>query len=153
MLKFAQILDGIVLALFDVETVPHWDASLTMVDVTDLNVTPGQSAHFKDGEWYFGPAPAPAPVEPVYKTIYSHRDFILRIGEHYSAIERLHDENAALTPDQKNYELSRLFRLWEVAEVMDLNDADMHRAFGAFVQLGIMSQAEADKIMTPDEVA
>ena len=100
----------------------------------------------ESGEWI-----APSPLV-VLKTKYSHRDFILRIGEHYAAIERLKDANAALPPDQKNYELSRLFTLWDKAEDIDLEDADLHSAFGAFVSLGIMAEADANEILTPNEV-
>lgn len=87
------------------------------------------------------------------KVRYSHRDFVLRLGRHYEAIERLRDANDALGPEQKNYALSRAFLLYDKADFIDLEDEDLHAAFAAFVGLGLMSQADADAIMTPNEQA
>ena len=49
----------------------------------------------------------------------SRREFIIRVGSAYSAIMRLKDMNNSLGPDEKNYELSRLFDLWDVSEYID----------------------------------
>lgn len=154
MRKFAQIVGGKVLAVFTTANEPNWDASIMMADVTDLDCTVGQTAEIVDGQWVFGPIAEviPIPATPM-KTHYTHREFILRIGEHYASIERLKDSNAALSPDQKNYELSRLFTLWDKSKDIDLNDNDLHAAFDAFVGLGLMTSADALAVLTPNEVA
>lgn len=107
------------------------------VDVTDIAVGPGWR---RDGdEWL--------PPTMERKTILTHREFIILLGPHYAAIERLRDTNATLPPDQKNYDLARLFALWDAAAYIDLADADLAEAFAAFVGLGIMTQEDVDGIL------
>ena len=104
------------------------------------DVSPGWS--YLDGTWT-----APAPAAPPRQTILTHREFILALGPHYAAIERLRDTNAALPPEQKNYDLVRLFALWDAASYIDLADADLAAAFEAFVGMGIMTQEAVDGIL------
>lgn len=107
------------------------------VDVTDIAVGPGWR---RDGdEWL--------PPTMERKTILTHREFIILLGPHYAAIERLRDTNALLPPDQKNYDLARLFALWDAASYIDLADEDLAAAFEAFVGLGIMTQAAVDGVL------
>ena len=107
------------------------------LDVTDVAVGP---CWRRDGdEWL--------PPTMERKTILTHREFIILLGPHYAAIERLRDTNAALPPDQKNYDLVRLFAIWDAASYIDLADADLVAAFAAFVGLGIMTQAAVDGIL------
>lgn len=92
------------------------------------------------------------PDDHMLKTEYSHREFILRLGGHHAAIQRLRDENNLLPPSEKNYELERLFQLWERSQDINLNDSDLHAAFDAFVGMGLLTRAEADNILTPNEI-
>ncbi len=102
-----------------------------------------------DGTWS---PPQTVNMPEALKKHYTHREFVLRLGPHYAAIERLRDANNALPPDQKNYDLARAFLLYDKSEFIDLEDPDLHGAFAAFVGLGLMSEAEAQEILTPNEV-
>lgn len=80
----------------------------------------------------------------------SRREFIIRVGLAYSAIMRLKDINNSLGPDEKNYELSRLFDLWDVSEYIDLADPDLIAAFSFFVESGVISQEAYNAIFDTD---
>jgi hypothetical protein len=146
---FAQIENGIITAVFE-GNFREVDEPFLIRDITDLDPQPGQGWRY-DGEAYFPPVD-PGPVAPVYKTEYTHREFIIRLGLLYAPIERLKDTNAALPPETKNYELSRLFTLWEKSKDIDLLDEDLQAAFTAFVGLGMFTREEADAVMVPNEV-
>lgn len=78
-------------------------------------------------------------VEIKNSNILTHREFILLLGEDYYAIQRLRDANEGLSISEKNYDLVRIFALWEAASFIDLADADLYNAFVFFVQLGVIS--------------
>lgn len=135
-MRIALIENGLAVNVAVAEVVlPGW------IECPD-DVSPGW-AH-ADGDWTAPPVEQGTP-EPV--TILTPREFILRLGTHYAAIQRLRDENAAMPPDEKNYDLVRLFALWDAASYIDMTDADLVSAFGAFVGLGILTQADADEIL------
>lgn len=107
------------------------------LDITDVAVGPGWR---RDGDVWLPPT-----VER--KTILTPREFILLLGSNYAAIQRLRDENALLPPDQKSYDLVRLFAIWDATTYIDLSDPDLVAAFESFVGLGIITQEEADGIL------
>lgn len=146
---FAQIEGGVITAVFE-GNFRETNEPFLIRDITDLDPQPGQGWRY-DGEAYIPPVD-PEPVTPAYKTEYTHREFIIRIGDAHEAIERLRDVNAALPPETKNYQLARLFALWDKSTYLDLTDPDMAQAFGAFVALGVVTQEQADAILTPNEV-
>ena len=80
----------------------------------------------------------------------SRREFIIRVGSAYTTIMRLKDTNDSLGPDEKNYELSRLFDLWDVSEYIDLADPDLIAAFSFFVESGVISQEAYNAIFDTD---
>lgn len=135
-MRIALVENGIVLNVAVADMVlPGW------IECPD-DVSPGW--RLTDGEWA---APAVEPVTPDPVTILTPREFILRLGSDYAAIQRLRDTNAALPPDEKNYDLVRLFALWDAASFIDLTDADLVAAFGAFVGMGLITRERADEIL------
>ena len=133
--RWAMISGDAVLTITEQDTSPCIPG--TWINVTDASVGPGWR---RDGDKWLPPVEA-------RQTILTPREFILRMGTHYAAIQRLRDENAALPPDEKNYDLVRMFALWDAASCIDLTDADLVSAFGAFVAMGILTQADAEEIL------
>ena len=157
--RYAQIVDSFV--ILTVETglsLDSFDPSLLMVDVTGVNPCPEPGWLYRPGEDVLFVPPEPVvdpdplfPSVPTLKTRYTHREFILRLGDEYAKIERLRDENNAKTPSKKNYDLARLFRLYDEAEFIGLEDPSLKEAMQAFVGLGLMSEPRAAEILTPNE--
>lgn len=156
--RYAQIVNGtVILTLETGLSLDSFDPSLLMVDVTDMEPQPEPGWLYQPDKTpvFVPPEPEESPVipepEPALKTRYTHREFILRLGSHHATIHRLRDENNALPPSQKDYELERFFQLWEKSQDINLNDQDLHAAFDVFVGLDLMTRAEADIILTPNE--
>lgn len=140
---YAQIDDtGVVVAITETKKEIKAD-NMILIQGYDVDLL---GRKYKDGEFE-----DKLEEQEKLKTIYTHREFILRLGSHHAAIQRLRDENNALPPSQKNYELERLFQLWEKSQDIDLDDQDLHAAFDVFVGLDLMTRAEADTILTPNE--
>lgn len=155
--QYAQIIDNKVNGIFSVPAdADNFDPSLLMVDVTGMNPRPEEGWIYQpDKTPMFVAPPEPEPMpepEPVYKTQYTHREFVLRLGDEYAALERLRDTNEAKTPAEKNYDLARLFRLFDLATYIDLTDESIAQAFQLFVSLDLMTQERAVEIMTPNEL-
>ena len=145
---FAQIENGIITAVFN-GNFRETNEPFLIRDITDLDPQPGPGWRY-DGEAYLPPL-APEATAPILKTQYTHREFVLRLGLLYAPIERLRDSNAALSPETKNYDLVRLFTLWDKSAYIDLEDPDLAFAFGVFVSLGLFEQEAADAVLTPNE--
>lgn len=156
---YAQIIDGRVHGLFSVPAgMDNFDPSLRMVDVTDMEPQPEPGWLYQPDKApvFVPPEPEESPVipepEPVLKTRYTHREFVLRLGDDYAKLERLRDENNAKPPSEKNYDLARLFRLFDLSEWIGLDDPSLQQAMHAFVGLGLITQERAVEIMTPNQV-
>lgn len=145
---FAQIENGIITAIFE-GNFRETNEPFLIRDISYLDPQPGPGWRY-DGEAYLPPVEPEAPA-PVLKTEYTHREFILRLGSMYGPIRKLKDVNAALPPETRDYDLVRLFEIWDKASYLDLNDPGMTQAFAAFVSLGIVTQEDATTFLTPDE--
>ena len=155
------IVDGFV--ILTVETglsLDSFDPSLLIVDVTGVDPRPEPGWLYQPDRTpnFIAPKPVITPEppslttpEPPLKTRYTHREFILRLGPEYAKIERVRDENNAKPPSKKNYDLARLFRLYDEAEWIGLDDPSLAEAMQAFVGLGLMSEERAAEILTPNE--
>ena len=139
-MKFCKSVDGRVVATIDGGSISAPEGYESAPPDLDIGWMPA-------GDGTYSPPP------PQLKTIYTHREFAVRLAHLHVPIQRLRDENDKLPPDQKNYELSRLFLLWDLSHEIDLHDPDLHAAFTAFVALGLITADDARSILTPNEEA
>lgn len=137
-MKYAQIENGVAVVIVEADS--------TLAGYVQAPAGAGVGWRYDDGRW----SPPAAPAQ-LLKTRYTHREFILRLGPEYAKIERVRDENNAKPPSKKNYDLARLFRLYDEAEFIGLDDPSLKEAMQAFVGMGLMSEERAAEILTPNE--
>lgn len=137
-MKYAQIENGVAVVIVEADS--------PLAGYVQAPAGAGVGWLYNDGVW----SPPDTPVRPL-KTRYTHREFILRLGAEYTKIERVRDENNAKPPSKKNYDLARLFRLYDEAEWIGLDDPSLKEAMQAFVGMGLMSEERAAEILTPNE--
>lgn len=137
-MKYAQIENGVAVVIVESDS--------PLSGYVQAPAGAGVGWRYDDGRW----SPPETP-EPPLKARYTHREFILRLGPEYAKIERVRDENNAKPPSKKNYDLARLFRLYDEAEWIGLDDPSLAEAMQAFVGLGLMSEERAAEILTPNE--